>query len=241
MSKIKALKTGDVFEAPAADFEGEADFQVVDDSTPVTLSVPPGNGTAPTVGDASAPVGATDSSVGEPVLAVDASTGAASGDAVSGTDTASGLTSGEVGNVTGLTDASVGTAATDVVGPSSLSDSPASIAPVDVVGNVAAGVDDSASVASVNTTDTQAADNATPVATPGTPPTDSVNASPTGGPTPGNGATLDAKSKHLVATQLEADVLFAIAQLVTVTPSLQHAADAFFAQVTSQIDVEAAA
>lgn len=254
MSKIKSKVTGDVFEAPATDFTNEVDFEVVDDSTPITLAAPPlgespstgtdsgtvlptslpvdtsdtgtspapvdatasvstvstsspstdvlGNGTAPTAGDASAPVAAT-GDVGEPVPAVNATTGATSGDAVSGTDTASGSPSGEVGNGIETSDAG---SSTEVSNTSS---------------------------------DTEAADNATSVVNPGTPPTDSVNASPTGGPTPGNGATLDAKSKHLVAGQIEADVLFMVGQIVTVTPSLQHAAEAFFAQVTSQIDVEA--
>lgn len=73
-----------------------------------------------------------------------------------------------------------------------------------------------------------------------TPPTDSVSGNPTGGPTAGNGATLDARGKHIVADQLESDTLFAIAQIVTPTDSLKHAADAFFDQVRSQIDVEAA-
>jgi hypothetical protein len=229
MSKIKALKTGDVFEAPAPDFEGEADFQVVDDSTPVTIDVPPatpGNGTALTAADASAPVGATDSSVGEPVPAVDASTGATSGDAVSGTDTASGSTSGDV----------VGNVVASDSSPTSLGSGALSTSPLTTT-DVSSPQDQTAASSSLN--DTEAADNATPVVNPGTPPTDSVTSSPTGGPTPGNGATLDAKSKHLVATQLEADVLFAIAQLITVTDTISHAADAFFAQVTSQIDVEA--
>lgn len=72
------------------------------------------------------------------------------------------------------------------------------------------------------------------------PVTDSATGNPTGGPTPGNGATLDAKGKHIVTDQLESDMLFAIAQIITPTDSLKHAADAFFDQVRSQIDVEAA-
>jgi hypothetical protein len=72
------------------------------------------------------------------------------------------------------------------------------------------------------------------------PVTDSATGNPTGGPTPGNGATLDARGKHIVADQLESDMLFAIAQIITPTDSLKHAADAFFDQVRSQIDVEAA-
>jgi hypothetical protein len=218
MAKIKALKTGDIFEAPAADFEGEADFQVVDDSTPTTIDVPPsvGNDTAPTAGVASAPVAVIGDVVGEPVPAVDASTGATSGDAVSGTDTASGLTSG------------------DVVGNAGVVSAPLA----DSTGAAPSGTTVDAPVSNP-TSDTGAADAATPVVNPGTPPTDSVASSPTGGPTPGSGATLDAKSKHLVAAQLEADVLFAVAQLVTVTDTISHAADAFFTQVTSQIDVEA--
>jgi hypothetical protein len=53
-------------------------------------------------------------------------------------------------------------------------------------------------------------------------------------------ASLTTPAKHIVATQLEADILFAVAQLVTPTDSIKHAADAFFAMVNSQIDVEAA-
>jgi hypothetical protein len=72
------------------------------------------------------------------------------------------------------------------------------------------------------------------------PVTDSATGNPTGGPTAGNGATLDARGKHIVADQLESDMLFAIAQIITPTDSIKHAADAFFDQVRSQIDVEAA-
>jgi hypothetical protein len=94
-------------------------------------------------------------------------------------------------------------------------------------------------VLSGTTADVAAADPVT--LNPITPPvTDSVTGNPTGGPTPGNGATLDARGKHIVADQLESDMLFAIAQIITPTDSIKHAADAFFDQVRSQIDVEAA-
>jgi hypothetical protein len=52
---------------------------------------------------------------------------------------------------------------------------------------------------------------------------------------------LDTNSKHIVADQMESDALFAVAQLVTVNDSIKHAADAFFGQVHSLIDAEAAA
>lgn len=210
MSKIKALKTGDVFEAPAADFVGEADFEVVDDSTPTTIDVPPavGNGIAPTAPGASSPVDATGDVGNASMLSSGSQTGAVNGSPSTSND--------DVGNAGAV------------------------LAPLVDSTGVAPSVTTEDAPASNPTSDTEAADATTLVANPGTPPTDSVNASPTGGPTPGNGATLDAKSKHLVATQLEADVLFAVAQLVTVTDTISHAADAFFAQVTSQIDVEAA-
>jgi hypothetical protein len=108
------------------------------------------------------------------------------------------------------------------------------------VGNVDASTAPSDSATPASVADSAAADAATPVAVVATPSTDSVSASPTGGPTAGAGATLDAKDKHQVLAILESGLVSELSDVVQWTDQLQHAADAFFTALHSQIDVEAA-
>lgn len=313
MAKIQSKQTGDVFEAPAQDFVNEADFTIVDDSTPVTADAP----NVPSVGGTSAPA-ATDSTSGTTDGTADTSsatnTAPASadlGNAAAATDPSDNATaasadssaSGDLGNVQAVpaatsiessptlannpitADTVVPTTDTPVTkvptastasssADSSLPSDTASVGALDAssgdlpvtasqvilgepLGAVSAtdnsqssapdtsenSLDPSSTASSESSTvsDSAASDAVSPLVTEQPPVTDSVTGSPTGGPSAGKGNTLDAKSKHIVADQLENDTLFAISQIVTPSDSLRHAADAFFDQVRSQIDVEAAA
>lgn len=305
MAKIQSKITGDVFEAPAADFANEADFTLVDDATPITTTLIPNAGGSSAQADTTQASGTTDGSADTTGAPTDLGNADAATDPSGSATAASADISAlaDSGNVDAATlGTSTGTAAstsannpitadtvvpttdtpvTEVPAASTASSSADSYLPSDTasagaldassgdlpvtasqvilgepLGAVSAtdnsqssapdtsenSLDPSSTASSESSTvsDSAAADAATPVDPIQPPVTDSVTSSPTGGPTAGNGATLDAKSKHIVADQLESDSLYAIGQLVTVTDSLKHAADAFFDQVRSQIDVEAA-
>lgn len=274
MARIKNNLTGDVFEAPARDFANEADFTLVDSSTPITTEPPV----------AASAAGEPDTSVSalvEPVSSGSTGTQAdtPSLDLVStqtdptistmpastSTNTPDGTAPsvpGDVGNVqvSGTFSASSDANSNQASSSSVLTDgnSSGNGAATDVQSQAAALLEASAKfgaladqIAATGSIDPatfeqakQAGNNLSALApttlNPIMPPvTDSVTGNPTGGPTPGNGTTLDARGKHIVADQLEADILFALAQIITPTDSLRHSADAFFDQVRSQIDVEA--
>jgi hypothetical protein len=133
-----------------------------------------------------------------------------------------------------------GTAPDGDAGNAAPAASTADVAPTGDVGNVDVSTDPSVSATPASIADSAAADAVTPV-NPITPAvTDSVTGSPTGGPSAGAGETLDAKEKHQVLSILESGLVRELADVVQWTDQLQHAADAFFTAVHSQIDVEAA-
>jgi hypothetical protein len=266
MARIKNNLTGDVFEAPARDFANEADFTIVDSSTPVTAEPPVAvSDTGESGLPASAPVelassGSTSTRIDIPSLeqvsiqtdASPATTSVSTTDpaptADSTTDGIEPSAQGDLGNVfstvtdsgTTPTTESPAAATSDTDTTAATADASASPSTMNTstAGTDLGNVDASTSLAGAATDATTVADPVT--LNPITPPvTDSVTGNPTGGPTAGNGATLDAKGKHIVANQLESDMLFAIAQIITPTASIKHAADAFFDQVRSQIDIEA--
>jgi hypothetical protein len=230
MSRIKNNLTGDVFEAPARDFANEPDFTIVDSSTPITADAPPVAVSAP--GESDTPVSAPAEQASSGSTDTLGST-PSSGQASTQTD-ASPSSSSDL-STTPLD----GTVMPDDVGNDSHSISSSSEAASSTDGST----NTDASTVDASTpqqSDSTSADASTPVNTAQPPVTDSVNGAPTGGPTAGNGATLDAKGKHIVADQLESDLRFAFAQLVSVGDHLTHAAKALFDQLHSHIDAEAA-
>jgi hypothetical protein len=274
MARIKNNLTGDVFEAPARDFASEADFTIVDSSTPVTAE-PPVAASASGESDtpASAPAeqassGTTDTPDATPstdLASTQIDPTISTTPASTSTSTPDGTApsaQGEAGNVSGDTSSvspqepgsqtnsqasTISTGGEDSAPSSSqgeagnvAADAPASaITPAEPTSSPSTSADAKPGTVASQSSEAEVSDPAT--LNPVQPPvTDSTTGNPTGGPTPGNGATLDAKGKHIVADQLEADMLFAIAQIITPTDSIKHAADAFFDQVRSQIDVEAA-
>ncbi|SAL47133.1 hypothetical protein AWB74_02107 [Caballeronia arvi] len=270
MAKIKSKITGDEFDAPAVDFQNEADFEIIDSGNELTdgaasdtaLSVTSGT-TESTAGTSSAtdtdqPASqpteaastATDSAASEQGAELGNVPGSSSIGSMNGepeaSTTGSDSPTADVGNVaaTGISPAASDSDASPVAdqAPSNVStDSPLQSSDVsDAEVPVAPDAAPTPEQAAEGTTDTAAADAATPIDTTVSPVVDSVTGNPTGGPSAGNGATLDSKGKHIVADQLESDTLYAIGQLVAVNDNLKHAADAFFDQVRSQIDVEAA-
>jgi glucoamylase len=264
MAKITSKITGDQFEAPAADFTDEPHFEVTDAGNELTdgaaLATAPSvtSGTTESTTDTSsaAPVAPSDAPVDSGNVEASSPAGSTSGDASpSATGTA------DLGNVAASSD----TSTTDTTSDGSLvtgdattvqngadlhadgtpldagnaapAASTADVAPTGDVGNVDASTAPSDSATPASVADSAAADAATPVAVVATPSTDSVSASPTGGPTAGAGSTLDAKDKHQVLAILESGLVSELADVVQWTEQLQHAADAFFTALHSQIDV----
>lgn len=276
MARIKNNLTGDVFEGPARDFANEADFTIVDSSTPLTDEPPVAvSDTGEPVTPASAPAeqassGSTDTPAATPSLdlvSTQIDPTISTMPASTSTNTPDGTAPsvpGDAGNVAADANVVVSAPASVTTDPNVGASTPPAGAVTDVQSQAAALLEASAKagaladqifdqMAATGSIDPatfeqakQAGNNLLALASATTlnpimpPVTDSVNGNPTGGPTPGNGNTLDARGKHIVADQLEADILFALAQIITPTDSLRHSADAFFDQVRSQIDVEAA-
>ncbi|MEX3629074.1 MAG: hypothetical protein VB138_05820 [Burkholderia sp.] len=274
MARIKNNATGDVFEAPARDFANEADFTIVDSSTPITADAPVVSVSAAGEPDtaASAPVDPASSGSTSTPVAIPSSdqtstpTSDSSPSSSEPTSTPAGTApsvQGDAGNVTGSNalpsspETSNGTvsssdsslplnsgsansnveSATPSTDTASNSGSLSSSASTGEQGNVAVStspVVDATGAVSGDTGNAPvgAVASATDAATPSA-------ADPTPAPVVAPAPTLDAEGKHIVSDQLEADMLFAVAQLVTPTDSIKHAADAFFGAVRSQIDVEA--
>lgn len=87
--------------------------------------------------------------------------------------------------------------------------------------------------------DVSNADASTPVAVIITPPTDSVNGSPTGGPIPGAGDTPDVKAKHGLLARLEADLRAELQAVEELPAHAWHVLAAVFDRHHSAVDVEA--
>jgi hypothetical protein len=250
MAKITSKITGDQFEAPAADFTDEPHFEVTDTGNELTdgaVSAPAPSvtsGTTESITDTSsaAPAAPSDAPVDAGNVEASSPAGSTSGDAspsTIGTDD-TGLVSGVDLHADG-TPLDAGNVAPVEPSPStSAGASSVDVAPTGDVGNVDVSTDPSVSATPASIADSAAADAVTPV-NPITPAvTDSVTGSPTGGPSAGAGETLDAKEKHQVLSILESGLVRELADVVQWTDQLQHAADAFFTAVHSQIDVEAA-
>jgi hypothetical protein len=280
MSRIKNNLTGDVFEAPARDFANEADFTIVDDSTPITAeppvavsaagepdtsaSVPVEPASSGTTGipDAipssdltstqTAADPATSSAPASPPTTTQAGT-APSGQGddpnVSSTVTDSGTTTVPTPVDTSATDTTAATADAST-SPSTVSTSTAGTEPAAPAASASGEPVGTPSDSSPSAATSQPASGtgdlgnvsgaASPTSVDLSADAAASNVPPTLSPVPSAKPALDVNSKHVVADQLESDALFAIAQLVTPTDSIKHAADAFFGLVHSQIDVEAA-
>lgn len=250
MARIKSKITGDVFEAPAADFAQEPDFDIVDSSTPITTETVP-NVAVPIDPSASAtPVTADASVAGDVpnVLTADSTTPASlssptSLDSTLLTDptsvSATGSTSAEnstssestlgsdLGN--GVSD-TTGSTTPPVVSPSSTAPESSPTSSVsDDLGNVGAGADTAPAATDAGSVSQPGVANQPPV-------TDSVNASPTGGPLPTN----DVGMAHQAIAALEADLTAKVNELVEWTDQLKHSATAFFDALHSHVDHQAA-